>query len=53
MFDAITFSSVMSGWCKCANGFLAPLSRSLTATIAPMFDGAPDRRMYARISGAK
>src|ERR1700730_13399513 len=51
--DDSTFSSVMSGWCRWANGFLAPLSRSLTATIAPMCAGAPERRMYARTCGAK
>ena len=45
IWDAITFSSVMSGWCRCASGFFAPLSRSLTATIAPMWFGAPERRM--------
>ena len=43
--DASTFSRVMPGWCRWASGFLAPLSRSLTATIAPMCDGAPERRM--------
>ncbi len=45
IWDDITFSSVISGWCRCANGFFAPLSRSLTATIAPMWAGAPERRM--------
>ena len=45
IWDAITFSSVMSGWCRWASGFFAPLSRSLTATIAPMCVGAPERRM--------
>ena len=28
IWDDITFSSVISGWCRCANGFFAPLSRS-------------------------
>ena len=43
--DDITFSNVMSGWCRCASGFFAPLSRSLTATMAPMCVGAPERRI--------
>ena len=43
--EACTDSSVMSGCCRWAYGFRAPLRRSLTATIAPMCDGAPLRRM--------
>ena len=43
--EACTDSSVMSGCCRWAYGFSAPLRRSLTATIAPMCEGAPLRRM--------
>ena len=39
------FSSVQSGSCKCAYGFLHALVRSFTATIAPICDGAPERAM--------
>src|ERR1700752_4101229 len=53
MGDSITFSRVMSGWGRCDSGFLLPVSRSLTATMAPMLVGAPERRMYDRTCGAK
>jgi hypothetical protein len=43
--DACTDSIVMSACCRCAYGFSAPFLRSLTATIAPMWLGAPLRRM--------
>jgi hypothetical protein len=45
MGEACTDSSVMSGCCRWAYGFRAPLRRSLTATIAPISGGAPLRRM--------
>ena len=45
MGEACTDSSVMSACCRCAYGLSAPLRRSLTATSAPMCDGAPLRRM--------
>ena len=44
---------LMSSRWRCAYGFFNAFSRSFTATIIPMFDGAPARRMYARMSGAK
>ena len=43
--DSLTFSMVMSANLRCAYGFLAPLSRSLTATFQPTSSGAPERRM--------
>ena len=45
MGEARTFSIVASACCRCAYGFFAPLRRSLAATIAPMCDGAPLRRI--------
>src|SRR5690348_13385592 len=45
IWDSCTFSIVMSGCCRCAYGFLAALRRSLAATIAPTWFGAPERRM--------
>ena len=43
----------MSGRCRCAFGLRSAASRSFTATRWPMWRGAPERYMYARISGAK
>src|SRR5215470_6965703 len=53
MGEERTDSSVMSGCCRWAYGLRLPLRRSLTATIAPICSGAPLRRMYARMCGAK
>ncbi len=43
----------MPGILRCAYGFLSAFRRSLTATSVPMCPGAPDRRMYSRMCGAK
>ncbi len=51
--DASTESTVVSGFCRWAKGFLSAFCRSFAATIAPMWVGAPERRMYDRTCGAK
>ena len=43
--DASTDSTVVSGFFRCAYGFFSAFCRSLAATIAPMWFGAPERRM--------
>ncbi len=43
--DAITDSKVVSGLRRWAYSFFNAFCRSLAATIAPMWAGAPDRRM--------
>ncbi len=53
MGDASTVSMLMSGIFRWAYGFLRALSRSLTATLLPMWSGAFVLRMYSRICGAK
>src|SRR5436190_4061647 len=51
--DSSTVFKSMSGRWRCAFGFRNAARRSFTATKWPMWRGAPDRYMYARISGAK
>src|SRR3954447_6822715 len=51
--DSSTVLRSMSGRWRCAFGLRNAASRSLTATRWPMWRGAPERYMYARISGAK
>src|SRR4051812_40561831 len=43
--EARTDSTVVPSLWRCAYGFFRALFRSFAATIAPMCDGAPERRM--------
>ena len=43
--EASTDSTVVSGLRRWAYGFFSAFCRSLAATIAPMWFGAPERRM--------
>ena len=51
--DSCTVLRSMSGRCSCAFGLRSAFSRSFTETRWPMWSGAPERRMYARMIGAK
>ena len=50
---AFTISREMSGSWRWASGFFSAFRRSFTATWQPTSSGAPERRMYPRMIGAK